>query len=202
MDRYETEYRRRGFQRIAGIDEAGRGPLAGPVAAAAVILPEKHGITGLNDSKKLSKSQRENLYHKIREKALCIGVGLVDSDSIDRMNILQATRLAMARAVLELLEKPDVLFIDGITRIETDISQITIKKGDSLSESVAAASIIAKVTRDRLMEEFHLKYPAYQFHRHKGYGTKEHLECIKMRGPCPIHRMTFKGLKEFLHANI
>jgi ribonuclease HII len=202
LDRYEIEYRLKGFLRIAGIDEAGRGPLAGPVAAAAVILPEKHDIANLNDSKKLSASQRENLYLKIQGKAISIGVGWADPEEIDRINILQATRLAMLRAVQGLREKPDCLFIDGITPIESDIIQITIKKGDSLSESVAAASIIAKVARDQIMKDLHIAYPAYMFNQHKGYGTKDHLERIKTYGPCPIHRKTFKGVKEFLHANI
>ena len=198
MNRYEVEFRQKGFARIAGIDEAGRGPLAGPVAAAAVILPEKHGLTHLDDSKKLSPSQRERLFVEIHERALGIGVGIVEVEDIDRINILQATRLAMKRAVETLPEKPDLLLIDGITPIETDIRQVTIKKGDSLSESVAAASIIAKVTRDRLMEECHHIYPQYFFNRHKGYGTQEHLEKIRLHGPSPIHRKTFKGVKEYI----
>ncbi len=196
MNRFENEYRRRGFTRIAGIDEAGRGPLAGPVAAAAVILPEKHNISILTDSKKLSESQRENIYGEIQEIAIAIGIGLVDAEEIDRINILQATRLAMKQAVEGLSEEPDFLLIDGITPIETHIGQITIIKGDSLSESVAAASIIAKVTRDRLMKEFHTIYPHYLFDKHKGYGTRDHLESINKHGPSPIHRKTFKGVRE------
>lgn len=184
--------------RIAGIDEAGRGPLAGPVAAAAVILPEKHKISTLADSKKLSENQREKIYGEIKEVAIAVGVALVGCEEIDRINILQATKLAMTQAVDNLGDRPDFLLIDGNTPIETNISQETIIKGDSLCESIAAASIVAKVTRDRLMKELHKAYPQYLFSKHKGYGTKVHLEKIKKYGPSPIHRKTFKGVREYL----
>lgn len=202
MNRYEIEFRRKGFRRIAGIDEAGRGPLAGPVTAAAVILPEEHSISGLNDSKKLSACQRENLFLKIQKTALAVGIGIVNHSEIDKINILQATRLAMKYATEQLKPEPDILLVDGITPMDTPIHQITIKKGDSLSESIAAASIIAKVTRDQLMEKYHITYPHYLFNRHKGYGTRVHLENIKKHGPCPIHRKTFKGVKEYVEATV
>ncbi len=200
MNRYELEFRQKGFTRIAGVDEAGRGPLAGPVAAATVILPENHGILHLNDSKQLSPALREELFYKIRENAVAVGVGLVDSQEIEKINILQATRRAMKQAVESCKVQPDFLLIDGITPIETDIQLLTIKKGDSLSESIAAASIIAKVTRDQLMEKYHETFPEYLFNKHKGYGTKVHLERIKKYGPSPIHRKTFKGVKEYVSS--
>lgn len=185
-----------GFQYIAGIDEVGRGPLAGPVMAAAVILPKGLHIPGVDDSKKLSQNKRELLFEVITSKAISIGIGLVEPEIIDSINILQATRLAMLNAVKELAPQPDYLLIDGITPINTTIPQKTVKKGDSHSLSIAAASIIAKVTRDKLMADMDRLYPGYGFDRHKGYGSAMHLEALRRLGPSPIHRLTFGGVKE------
>ncbi|MBC7962027.1 MAG: ribonuclease HII [Steroidobacteraceae bacterium] len=185
-----------GFQSVAGVDEVGRGPLAGPVMAAAVILPQGLNIPGVDDSKKLSSHKRELLFDVITAKALSIGIGTIDPEIIDSINILQATRLAMLNAVQQLEPQPDYLLIDGITPLNTGIPQKTIKKGDSLSLSIAAASIIAKVTRDRLMVEMDLLYPGYGFSGHKGYGSALHLEALRQLGPSPIHRLTFGGVKE------
>lgn len=185
-----------GFQIIAGVDEVGRGPLAGPVMAAAVILPKGLHIPGIDDSKKLSPLKREILFEVITAKALSIGIGIVKPEVIDNINILQATRLAMLNAVEQLDPQPDYLLIDGITTINSRITQKTVKKGDSLSLSIAAASIIAKVTRDRLMVEMDRLYPGYGFAGHKGYGSVLHMEAIRQLGPSPIHRLTFGGVKE------
>jgi ribonuclease HII len=185
-----------GFQLVAGVDEVGRGPLAGPVMAAAVILPKGLHIPGIDDSKKLSPLKREILFELISEKALSIGIGIVEPEVIDNINILQATRLAMLNAVEQLDPQPDYLLIDGITPINSGITQKTVKKGDSLSLSIAAASIIAKVKRDRLMAEMDRLYPGYGFAGHKGYGSVLHMEAIRQLGPSPIHRLTFGGVKE------
>jgi ribonuclease HII len=186
----------RGFSRIAGIDEAGRGPLAGPVVAAAVILPAGLLIKGVNDSKKLSPDKREHLFEVIMDKAISVGIGMGSPELIDRINILQATRHAMLAAVSQLSPAPDFILIDGISTIESPIPQKTIKKGDSLSISIAAASIIAKVTRDRLMRDMDIVYPGYGFAGHKGYGSTLHMEAIRCLGPSPMHRLTFGGVKE------
>ena len=178
----------------AGVDEAGRGPLAGPVVAAAVILPKECEIPGLNDSKKLSHQKREFLFEQIKTLAVSIGVGIVEPEEIDRLNILRAALLAMEIAVKNLNPKPDSLLIDGNTRTSLLVPQETIIKGDSICYSIAAASIIAKVTRDSIMDNYHDTYPQYNFRRHKGYPTKEHLEAIRIYGPCPIHRKTFRGV--------
>lgn len=191
MCRYEKEAYSEGIKYIAGIDEAGRGPLAGPVVAAAVILPENVFISGLNDSKKLNEKQREKLFSEITEKAIAYEVGIVDEKIIDELNILNATKMAMEIAVESLKVKPDLLLIDAVNLDGLKIPQKSIIKGDSLSVSVAAASIIAKVTRDRLIEEMDSVYPEYGFKKHKGYGTKEHIEAIKKFGICPIHRVSF-----------
>lgn len=185
-----------GFTFVAGIDEAGRGPLAGPVMAAAVILPAGLSIVGVDDSKKLTPDKREKLFKIIMEQALSIGVGIIGPAEIDQINILQATRRAMLTAVHQLSTQPDYLLIDGISTIDSSVPQKTIKKGDSLSHSIAAASIIAKVTRDRFMIEMDVKYPGYGFAGHKGYGSAAHLEAIRKIGPSPIHRLTFGGVKE------
>jgi len=185
-----------GFSFVAGIDEAGRGPLAGPVMAAAVILPAGLFIDGVDDSKKLTPDRRERLFDIIMAKALSVGVGISDQAEIDRINILQATRRAMLTAVHNLSPQPDFLLIDGITAIDSSVPQKTIKKGDSLSHSIAAASIIAKVTRDRFMIEMDSVYPGYGFAGHKGYGSAAHLNAIRKLGPSPIHRLTFGGVKE------
>lgn len=191
----------KGFVRVAGVDEAGRGPLAGPVMAAAVILPEGVYIQGVDDSKKLSPHKREQLFDVIMSRALSVGIGVAGPEVIDRVNILQATRLAMLEAVEQLSPQPDYILIDGITTINTTIPQLTVKKGDSLSLSIAAASIIAKVTRDRVMVEMDPVFPGYGLAGHKGYGSARHLEAIRLLGPSPIHRTTFGGVKEHIQCH-
>ena len=184
-----------GFERIAGLDEAGRGPLAGPVVAAAVILPKGIVLSGLRDSKKLTALQRERFYEEIHRRAVAIGVGMVDQDIIDRINILKATGLAMVQAVDHLRIIPDYLLIDALTLPDLQIPQLALIKGDDRSQTVAAASVIAKVTRDRLMLEYDRRYPQYNFRSHKGYGTTEHLEALQRFGPCPIHRRSFRHVR-------
>ena len=179
---------------MAGVDEAGRGCLAGPVVAAAVILDETRPIHGLRDSKVLSERKRNELFQQIRERALAYSVGMTAAEEIDRINILQAALLAMEKAVLALREKPDCVLIDGNTKTSLPIKQRAIVKGDSKCASIAAASIVAKVTRDRFMTEVEREYPGYGFSRHKGYPTKEHLGALRNLGPCPIHRKSFKGV--------
>jgi ribonuclease HII len=191
MSNYERDLLQRGYKLIAGIDEAGRGPLAGPVVAAAAILPENIFIRDLNDSKQLSPKLREKLYHEITEKAVAYGVGIVDEKCIDSINILNATKEAMKQAVKQMPVDPEILLIDAVHLKDLEIPQINIIKGDCLSISVAAASIIAKVTRDRLIEKYDEIYPQYGFAKHKGYPTEEHIEAIKKYGICPIHRLSF-----------
>jgi ribonuclease HII len=186
--------RGRGFSLLAGVDEAGRGPLAGPVVAAAVIFPGGSALRGLTDSKVLSPERREDLFPRIHEAAIAVGVGLVEADEIDRVNILRATRRAMEDAVSKLLPPPHALVIDGPQGIAQPIVQFPLVKGDARSHSVAAASVVAKVTRDRIMAEYHLHFPEYGFDRHKGYGTKEHLKALRRYGSCVIHRKTFRGV--------
>jgi ribonuclease HII len=182
---------------VAGIDEAGRGPLAGPVVAATVILPKGLVIKGLKDSKKVLEKKRKKLFWEIVCGAENIGIGIVDADSIDRTNILKATRLAMERAFKDLARIPDILLIDALTLPNLNkISQKPIIKGDSTSASIAAASIIAKTVRDDIMLVYHEKYPLYNFKKHKGYSTQEHIECIQLYGPCPIHRKSFKKVMD------
>lgn len=180
-----------GAQIICGVDEAGRGPLAGPVCAAAVILPPHLEIPGLNDSKKLTDKRRRELFPVIREKTLAYGIAFADHREIDEINILQATYLAMERALNELSVRPDVALIDGNRAKDFGLPTQTVVHGDSLSANIAAASILAKVTRDDLMLKLAQQYPQYGFQVHKGYGTKAHYEAIAQYGPCPIHRMTF-----------
>jgi ribonuclease HII len=192
MSRYEIVARSSGFVNIAGIDEAGRGPLAGPVVAACVILPEELIIDGLDDSKKLTAAVRDKLFDVIVEKAVAYGIGMVQHDEIDRINILNATKKAMMTAVSNLSVKPDYLIIDAV-KLPLPIQQLSVCKADSLSVSVAAASVIAKVTRDRWMEQIHNEYPQYGFNQHKGYGTRLHINAIKEQGLCPIHRRSFTG---------
>lgn len=175
----------------AGIDEAGRGPLAGPVVAAAVILSLSKEIDGIDDSKKLTKKQRETLFLEILLYTKAIGIGIVSADVIDEINILNASKLAMVKAVEDLIITPSILLIDAITIPIDGYRQIPIIKGDAKSASIAAASIIAKVTRDCIMKDFDKKYPQYGFSSHKGYGTKEHIKNLMQYGPCPIHRKTF-----------
>ena len=193
---YEIEAHENGYNVVCGVDEAGRGPLAGPVFAAAVILPENCEIEGLNDSKKLSEKKRDLVYDDIIRDAICWSVGIADEKEIDEINILNATFLAMKRAVDGLKIKPDLAYIDGNQYPKTGVKEITIVKGDGKCMSVAAASIIAKVSRDRFMLEIAEKYPEYQFSKHKGYGTKLHYEMIEKYGVSPVHRRTF--LKKIL----
>ncbi len=194
---YEKELYEEGIEYIAGTDEAGRGPLAGPVVAAAVILPKGLIITGVNDSKQLTEKKREELFDLINEKALAIGVCFIDNNKIDEINILEASRLAMMEAIKKLKIKPQYVLSDAMP-MNIDIPVKPIIKGDALSESIAAASIIAKVSRDRFMDEMDLKYPNYGFKKHKGYPTKDHIEAIKKYGITPIHRKTFKPIKTML----
>ena len=194
MSVYEEEYR--AYSYICGIDEVGRGPLAGPVVAGAVILPKDNPILYLNDSKKLSEKKREMLYDEIMEHAVATGIGIVGPARIDEINILQATYEAMRMAIANLGVKPDLLLNDAVTIPEVDIRQVPIIKGDAKSVSIAAASIIAKVTRDRLMVKYDKVLPGYDFASNKGYGTKAHIEGLKKLGPTPIHRATF--IKNFV----
>lgn len=187
----EQAHYAKGMQYICGVDEAGRGPLAGPVCAAAVILPANIDIPGLNDSKKLTDKKRRELMPIIKEKAISYGIALVDHTVIDEINILQATLLAMEQAIAKLHIKPDLALIDGNRAKDFGVPAITVVHGDSLSASIAAASVLAKVTRDDLMTEMAHKYPDYGFDIHKGYGTKAHYQALETTGPCPIHRMTF-----------
>lgn len=194
MEPFEEEARARGHKIIAGIDEAGRGPLAGPVVAAAVILPPGPKINGINDSKKLSPTQREKLFDLIFERAQGIGIGIIEAAEIDRLNIWRATQKAMEEAIKNLPLLPDILLIDGNQRLPIPLAQIVITKGDQRCQSIAAASIVAKVTRDRLMLRYHETYPQYNFARHKGYATREHLQAIRRYGCCPLHRRSFKPI--------
>lgn len=189
MSVYERKYEE--FGTICGIDEVGRGPFAGPVVAAAVILPKENPILYLNDSKKLSEKKRELLYDEIMDKAVAVGIGMASPQRIDEINILQATYEAMREAIGKLSVKPDILLNDAVTIPEVDIRQVPIIKGDAKSVSIAAASIIAKVTRDRLMVQYEEVLPGYDFASNKGYGTKAHIEGLKKLGPTPIHRRTF-----------
>jgi len=191
MDTFEKLAYQEGYKVIAGIDEAGRGPLAGPVVAAAVIFPSGYSNKEINDSKKVPARKREMLYDVINREAIAVGVGIAEADVIDRINILQASLMSMREAVLELSCPPDFLLIDGLHRIPFLIPQKPLVKGDALSVSIAAASIIAKVSRDRIMEMYHRQFPQYNFLRNKGYGTKEHCNAIKEFGLCKIHRKTF-----------
>jgi ribonuclease HII len=193
--------RRRGYSMVAGVDEAGRGPLAGPVVAAAVILPPEAVISGLTDSKALSPGQRDDFFDIIQETAIAVAVGAVGPEDIDRINILQATRRAMEEAVAQLAPQPHVLLIDGRMSIRSSIAQFPLVKGDARSHAIAAASVVAKVTRDRIMTAYHEAFPEYGFHRHKGYGTQEHLEAIRTHGCSPIHRRSFRGVREKLGLN-
>lgn len=191
MYSFEREYAQAGL--IAGIDEVGRGPLAGPVLTCSVILPSDHMILYLNDSKKLSEKKRNELYDIILSEAISCGIGMEQPETIDDINILQATFKAMRTAVGKLDPAPDLLLVDAVHIPDLSVKQISIIKGDAKSASIAAASIIAKVTRDRMMVEYDALYPEYGFARNKGYGTAEHIEALKKYGPCPIHRKSFIG---------
>ncbi len=198
---YEHRAARSGRRRIAGVDEAGRGPLAGPVVAAAVILPADFHDARVTDSKKLSAARRENLYDVIYRNALSVGIGIVDAAEIDRINILQASLAAMTVAVQNLAPRPDHLLIDGTFPVSLDLPQEPIPQGDARSISIAAASIVAKVTRDRLMDIYDVYYPRFGFTRHKGYPTRDHKAAIQAFGCSPIHRRTFRGVREHVAAS-
>lgn len=191
LKKYEHEYEKYGY--VCGIDEVGRGPFAGPVVACAVILPANSQILYLNDSKKLSEKKREELYDVIIKEAVAVGIGMRDAGRIDEINILQATYEAMREAISNLKVKPDVLLNDAVTIPGVDIKQVPIIKGDAKSVSIAAASIVAKVTRDRMMVEYDKQYPGYDLASNKGYGTQKHIDGLKIQGPTPIHRRTFIG---------
>ncbi len=194
MLRYEKELYQAGYQTIAGIDEVGRGPLAGPVVAAAVILPPGCKIKGLNDSKKIPKKKHQEIYQAVLDKTLAVGVGLIDNEIIDQVNIYEATKLAMKEALSKLSLKPDYLLIDAM-KLDVEIPQESIIKGDANSLSIAAASIVAKVTRDKLMADYDKEYPGYDFAQNAGYGTKSHLQGLERNGVTPIHRKTFEPIK-------
>jgi len=198
---YERSLRKQGLLQVAGVDEAGRGPLAGPVVAGCVIFPSEPEAQRYRDSKKLTANQREKLYTALHDSDAIIGVGITGPTEIDRINILQASLLAMQRAVLDCGKNgglyPDFLLVDGTFKVPMELPQQPLAKGESKSASIAAASIIAKVTRDRLMAGYHLQYPQYNFQQHKGYPTKAHRAAIAEFGPSPIHRKTFKGVREF-----
>jgi ribonuclease HII len=196
--RNERELRLAGFERVAGIDEVGRGCLAGPVVAAAVILPERHRIKGIRDSKMLPRARREALYTQIVDRAEAIGVGCVEVEVIDRINIYQATKLAMRQALARMPDRPDHLLIDALSLREVDLPQRPIIHGDAISASIAAASIVAKVTRDRICDEFDRRYPGYGFARNKGYGTRRHYDALVVDGPCEWHRRSFAPIRMLL----
>ena len=188
----ENNWHKKGKKLVCGIDEAGRGPLAGPVVVAAVIMPEDSFIEGVNDSKKVSEKKREKLYDEITENAIAWSVGIIDQNEIDEINILNATKKGLTTALTGLKKKPDIILVDALTKIDTlGIPYESIIKGDAKSYSIAAASIIAKVTRDRIMRQWDEIYPQYGFINHKGYGTKAHIDAIKQYGLCPLHRKSF-----------
>ncbi len=195
---FERDLALQGFVLVAGVDEAGRGPLAGPVVAASVILPPDCAYEQFKDSKKLTPKARKKLYAELWEINAMIGVGVVSAAGVDRINILQASLLAMKRATHLLPLRPDYLLVDGKFPVPITIPQQALIKGETRSASIAAASIIAKVTRDELMQKLHLKFPVYNFHKHKGYPTVMHRRAIRNHGPCEIHRKTFKGVREYI----
>ena len=198
--RYEYEAKAQGFELVAGVDEAGRGPLAGPVVVAAVILPLGLYLPKLNDSKKLSAKVRDELYAEIMEKALAVGTGIVDEKTIDRINIYQATINGMYDAIFSLKPQPQQVLIDAVPLDNLPMPSISMIKGDAKSASIAAASIIAKVTRDRMMDLYDKQYPVYGFAQHKGYGTAQHVAAIRQYGPCPIHRCSFEPIRSMIGA--
>lgn len=191
MNTFENLAYAEGYRCIAGVDEAGRGPLAGPVVAAAVIFPPSYQNSEINDSKKLTSRKRDKLYRVILEDAVAVGVGVAEADVIDRINILQASLQAMRDAVLELATAPDFILIDGLNTIRVEVPQKALIKGDALSVSIAGASIIAKVSRDRIMEMYHRQFPQYNFLQNKGYGTAQHRKVLQEIGMCKIHRRSF-----------
>ena len=193
---FEEQARQKGARHVAGVDEVGRGPLAGPVVAAAVLLPADFRPEGINDSKKLTERKRLAAFERICDQAVGIGLGVIDAEVIDRINILQASLRAMAMAIDRLVPQPDHLLVDGNQPVKRAIAQKTLIRGDRRSVSIAAASIVAKVTRDRLMQDYHRLYPAYGFARHKGYPTQAHREALNAFGGCPIHRRSFSGVPD------
>lgn len=197
---YENKFLDKGYKFIAGVDEAGRGPLAGPVVVACVMMPLNKDdlIEGVNDSKKLSPKKRDDLYDKIIHKAICYSVSIVDHKTIDEINILQATKKGMCECINNMEKTPDIVFVDAVGGLEVNAEILPIIHGDALSYSIACASILAKVTRDRLMLEYDKLYPQYNFKKHKGYGTAEHIKLLKEFGKCPIHRDSF--IKNFVGA--
>ena len=197
LKQYENDLRNKGYKYICGIDEAGSGPLAGPVVVASVIMPANSMIEGVNDSKKVSEKKREKLYDLILEESISYGVGIIGQDEIDEINILNATKKGLTMSLQELTQKPDLIIVDALTHIDTlGIPYESIIKGDAKCYSISAASIIAKVTRDRIMREWDKVYPQYGFAQHKGYGTSAHINAIKEFGPCPLHRKSF--IKNFV----
>ena len=199
MSCYEKKIREKGFEYVAGIDEVGRGPLAGPVVAAACILPANFSLKYINDSKKLTPKMREKLFFQLlSNKEIYYGYGVIDAETIDEVNILEATFLAMKQAIFNLPKAPDYILFDGNQMPDIKIPKEGIIKGDSLSISIAAASIIAKHLRDKIMEGYHEKFPKYYFHEHKGYGTKKHMAAINQHGPCKIHRRSFEPIKSLV----
>ena len=199
LRKYEEKWWKNHFYYIAGVDEVGRGPLAGPVVSASVIFSEDIQIKGINDSKQLTPEEREDLYHEIMEKALAVGVGYVDNVLIDKMNILQSTYLSMLRSLKKLSIMPDVVLVDGYPIPNLPVTQENILQGDAKSISIAAASIVAKIHRDRIMEFYGMEYPEYDFQTNKGYATKKHVEIVFKKGPCEIHRRTFSPVSEVLN---
>jgi ribonuclease HII len=191
---HETLARKAGYALVAGVDEAGRGPLAGPVVASAVIIPQGIDLEGVRDSKMMTEGAREKAFSVIQRTALSTGIGVVSHRDVDAFNILRASLEAMRRAVLALDPQPDFLLVDGIHSISVNIPQRCLKKGDQVSRSISAASVLAKVYRDRIMRSYHAMYPVYGFVKNKGYGTWAHLEALRRFGPCPVHRMTFRGV--------
>lgn len=199
MLEYESELYKKGLELICGVDEVGRGPLIGPVVAAAVILPKNYFHEDIKDSKKLTEKKREKLYDIIINDAISIGIGIVDEKEIDKINIYEATKVAMKTAINNLKIKPEHILIDAM-KLELEIPSTSIIKGDAKSESIAAASIIAKVTRDRMLDEMDKEYPMYDLKHNKGYGTKKHIEALKKHGPCIHHRKTFKPVMELINS--
>ena len=197
--KYEKALYKEGYNLIAGVDEVGRGPLVGPVVTAAVILPKKYKLDGLNDSKKLTAKQRDKFYDILRKDAISIGIGMCDAQIIDEINIYEATKVAMKEAINNLSVKPDYVLIDAM-KLDLDIPHLPIIKGDAKSLSIAAASVIAKVTRDRMMDELDKEYPEYGFKKHKGYPTKQHLEALKKYGPLKNYRFTYGPVRDLIKS--
>lgn len=199
MKKYEKELYEQGYKLICGCDEAGRGPLVGPVVAGAVILPVDYELAGLTDSKQLSEKKREYYFTKIKEEAISYGIGIVDAKKIDEINIYEASRLAMKEAISKLKIKPDYVLTDAMPMPGYELPVLSIIHGDALSLSIAAASVIAKVTRDNIMKEMALKYPEYEFEKHKGYPTKRHLELLELYGPTKDYRFTYRPVRDLIN---